>query len=62
MFWKFTLFELKLLLKNRKSWFIAVFLLLFFILFFLYYSQDTPQSLADRKKWKQEYLTRFLIT
>ena len=50
MFWKFTLFELKLLLKNRKSWFIAVFLLLFFILFFLYYSQDTPQSLADRKK------------
>lgn len=50
MFWKFTLFEMKLLLKNRKSWFIAAFLLLFFILFFLYYSQETPLSLADKKR------------
>jgi ABC-2 family transporter protein len=50
MFWKFTLFETKLILKNRKSWFIAVFLLLFFVLFFVYYSQDTPISLADKKR------------
>jgi hypothetical protein len=49
MFWKYTLFETKLLLKNRKSWFIAVFLLIFFILFFMYYSQDTPIPLKVKK-------------
>lgn len=50
MFWKFTLFELKLLLKNRKTWFIAVFLLFFFVLYFMYYSQEPPISLADQKR------------
>ncbi|WP_047985943.1 hypothetical protein [Ornithinibacillus californiensis] len=50
MFWKFTLFETKLLLKNRKSWFVAVFLLVIFALFFMYYSQDEPVSLKDKKR------------
>lgn len=50
MFWKFTRFELKLLFKNRKSWFIAVFFLLFFTLFFIYYSQEVPESLEDKKR------------
>lgn len=50
MFWKFTLFETKILLKDRKSWFIALFLLLFFTLFFMYYSHDEPQTLADQKR------------
>src|SRR5690606_37901908 len=49
MFWKYTRFETKLLLKNRKSWFVAVFLLFFFMLFFMYYSQETPVPL-DKKK------------
>ncbi|MFD2043485.1 hypothetical protein ACFSTA_03745 [Ornithinibacillus salinisoli] len=50
MFWKYTLFETKLLLRNRKSWFIAVFLLLFFLLFFMYYKQDVPLSLVEQKR------------
>ncbi|MEN2467290.1 hypothetical protein [Ornithinibacillus sp. JPR2-1] len=50
MFWKFTLFETKLLLQNRKSWFIAAFLLAFFVLFFMYYSQDQPEPLDNRKR------------
>lgn len=50
MFWKFTLFEIKLLLKNRKSWFIAAFLLVFFVLYFLYYSQDQPDPLDSQKR------------
>lgn len=50
MFWKFSLFELKLLIKNRKNWFIAGFLLLFFLLFFIYYIQEEPLSLADQKR------------
>ncbi|WP_042148874.1 ABC transporter permease [Paucisalibacillus sp. EB02] len=49
MFWKYTSFETKLLLKNRKSWFISVFLLIFFILFFMYYSQETPIPLDAKK-------------
>ncbi|MHA6253275.1 hypothetical protein [Oceanobacillus sp. CAU 1775] len=50
MFWKFSLFELKLLIKNKKNWFIAGFLLLFFLLFFIYYVQEEPVSLADQKR------------
>ncbi|MEN2767597.1 hypothetical protein [Ornithinibacillus xuwenensis] len=50
MFWKFTRFEMDLLLRNRKSWFIAVFLLFFFILFFMYYSQEEPIPLTDQKR------------
>lgn len=50
MFWKFTLFELKLLSKNRKSWFIALFLLCFFVLYFMYYSQEPPLSLVENKR------------
>lgn len=50
MFWKFTFFEIKLLLINRKSWFIAGFLLLFFILFFTYYSQEVPETLVQKKR------------
>ncbi|HAM80570.1 hypothetical protein [Ornithinibacillus bavariensis] len=50
MFWKFTQFETKLILKNRKNWFIAAFLLLFFVLFFIYYSQETPIPLTDKKR------------
>lgn len=50
MFWKFTRFEMKLLFKNRKNWFIAGFFLLFFTLFFIYYSQEVPESLEDKKR------------
>ncbi|MEK4298789.1 hypothetical protein MKY30_05085 [Oceanobacillus sp. FSL W8-0428] len=50
MFWKFSLFEIKLLLRNRKSAFIALFLLLFFPLFFMYYSQEEPETLTEQKR------------
>ncbi len=50
MFRKFSLFEIKLLLRNRKSAFIALFLLLFFPLFFMYYSQEEPETLTEQKR------------
>lgn len=50
MFWKFTSFEGKLLITNRKSWFIAVFLLFFFLLYFIYYSQEEPATIQEQKR------------
>lgn len=54
MFWKYTQFEIKLLLGNRKSWFIALFLLLFFIIYFAYYSQVEPATLIEQKRIEKE--------
>lgn len=54
MFWKYTRFEIKLLLGNRKSWFIALFLLLFFLVYFAYYSQIEPLSLIEQKRIEKE--------
>lgn len=54
MFWKYTLFESKLLLHNRKNWFIAFFLLFFFLVFFIYYSQEEPVTLVDEKREEAE--------
>ncbi|WP_010098654.1 hypothetical protein [Ornithinibacillus scapharcae] len=48
MFWKYTLFEMKLMLRNRKNWFLAVFMLLFFPLFFTYYSQTEIVPLKQK--------------
>ena len=50
MFWKYTLFETKLLLHNRKSWFVSSFLFLFYLLFFINISQVEPTSLIDQKR------------
>lgn len=54
MFWKYTQFETKLLLRNRKSWFIAVFLLLFFLIYFAYYSQVEPLTLIEQKRLEKD--------
>jgi hypothetical protein len=54
MFWKYTYFEWKRLLKSRKSWFIGAFLLFFFLLYFFYYSQDEPPTLHAQKKMETE--------
>ncbi|MDQ0155734.1 hypothetical protein [Robertmurraya andreesenii] len=54
MFWNYTRFETKLLLHNRKSWFIAVFLLLFFLVFFIYDSRAQPQTLIEQKRVEKE--------
>lgn len=64
MFWKFSLFEIKLLLRNRKSAFIALFLLLFFPLFFMYYSQEEPETLTEQKRAETQasYAIFFIIS
>lgn len=54
MFWKYVLFEGKLLVYNRKHWLIAVFLLFFFLVFFIYYSQEEPQTLKEQKEEEAE--------
>lgn len=50
MFWKYLLFELKLLLSNRKNWLLGIVLLLFSPLYFLIYSQAEPETLQGKKK------------
>ena len=50
MFWKYFLFEAKLLLHNRKNLFLGFSLLLFFPVFFIYNSQTEPETLKDLKK------------
>lgn len=49
MFWKYTLFEAKLLLQNRKNWFVAIFLLLFYLIYFMYPNQEEPIPLKEQK-------------
>ncbi|HLR10073.1 MAG TPA: hypothetical protein VK120_01665 [Sporosarcina sp.] len=50
MFWKYTLFESKLALHNRKNWVIALFFLLIFTLLFMYTTNEhPPSSLYDQK-------------
>lgn len=54
MFWKYSRFETKLLLHNRKSLFFAAFLLLFFLLFFMYESEIQPETLIEKKRLERE--------
>lgn len=54
MFWKYSRFETKLLLHNRKSFFFTVFLLLFFLLFFMYESEIEPETLLEKKRGERE--------
>lgn len=50
MFWKYTLFESKLALNNRKNWAIALFFLMIFPLLFMYTaSENAPKSLYEKK-------------
>lgn len=49
MFWKYVLFELKLLLSNRKNWLLCIVILLFFPLYFSVYSQTELETLRDKK-------------
>ena len=50
MFWKYTHFETKLLLRNRKNWFVALFLLIFYLIYFSYPNQEEPISLKEQKR------------
>ncbi|MCG7344610.1 hypothetical protein MHZ92_10715 [Sporosarcina sp. ACRSL] len=56
MFWKYLLFETKLLLHNRKNWLLGIGLILFFLLYYTHYSQT---DIKDIHKLKNEEAQRF---
>ncbi|GEL78498.1 hypothetical protein [Tenuibacillus multivorans] len=49
MFWKYTLFELKFMLYNRKPLIIGIGLIMFFIFYFVHLSQTTPETIKQQK-------------
>ncbi len=51
MFWKYLLFETKLLLHNRKNWLLGIGLILFFP---LYYTQYSQLDIKDMQRLKNE--------
>ena len=58
MYWKYSLFETKLLLHNRKNGFLGLLLLLFFILYFIFsYSQTEQVTLLDEKRMEGNWYT-----
>ena len=56
MFWKYLLFETKLLIHNRKNWLLGIGLILFFP---LYYSQYSQISIKDMQMMKNEEAQHF---
>ncbi|WP_100010305.1 hypothetical protein [Lentibacillus sediminis] len=56
MYRKYWLFEMKLLLRQRKNWFLGLFLLLFFPIFFLVESREEPVSLESQKHYEANML------
>ncbi|WP_339251228.1 hypothetical protein NSQ43_14185 [Sporosarcina sp. FSL W8-0480] len=55
MFWKYLLFETKLLLHNRKNWLLGVALILFFPLYFSQYSQTDIKGLQMKKNEEAQH-------
>jgi len=49
MIFKYALFELKLLLRNKKNWLLGSVLILFFPIFFTYHSESSPETIRDIK-------------
>lgn len=60
MFWKYFLFEAKLLLHNRKNWLLGIALVLYFPVFIYYTNQAPNESLRDVKRAEQEQLQSIL--
>lgn len=56
MFWKYLLFETKLLLHNRKNWLLGIGLILFFPLYYSHYSQI---DIKDMQMLKNEEARHF---
>lgn len=56
MFWKYLLFETKLLLHNRKNWLLGIGIILFFP---LYYSQYSQISIKDTLRLKNDEAHHF---
>ncbi|MFS0688416.1 hypothetical protein AB1K89_04070 [Sporosarcina sp. 179-K 8C2 HS] len=60
MFWKYLLFETKLLMHNRKNWLLGIALILFFPLYYLHYSQTDLEDLLKKKNLdSQQFHTIF---
>lgn len=56
MFWKYLLFETKLLLHNRKNWLLGIGLILFFSLYYSQYSQLDIKDMQMLKKEESEHM------
>jgi len=54
MFWKYLLFESKLLLLNKKNWLLGIALILFFPLYFSYYSKLDFIDIREEKTEEAE--------
>src|SRR5690625_4148998 len=54
MFWKYTIFELKILLLNRKQLFLGILLILFFPIYFQIYLNSEPPTLLSQKYAEKE--------
>ncbi|WP_058950855.1 ABC transporter permease [Oceanobacillus picturae] len=53
MFWKYFLFETKLMVRNRKNLFLGALLALFFPIFFFYYSDTEVETIESEKRSEQ---------
>ncbi len=54
MFWKYLLFETKLLMHNRKNWLLGIVLILFFPLYYFHYSQTDLEDMLKNKNLAAE--------
>src|SRR5690625_516729 len=54
MFWKYTIFELKILLQNRKQLFLGLLLVFFFPVYFQIYFNSEPPTLLSQKHEEKE--------
>ncbi|MFA1820951.1 hypothetical protein ACDX78_12335 [Virgibacillus oceani] len=60
MFWKYFLFETKLMIHNRKNLFLGALLVLFFPIFFFYYSDTEVETIESEKRAEQEMINATL--
>ncbi|MGG0642424.1 ABC transporter permease subunit [Sporosarcina gallistercoris] len=54
MRWNYILFEIKMLVHNRKNWLLGIALILFFPIYYLQYSQTDIKTLQDQKNEEAE--------
>ncbi|MCM3711512.1 hypothetical protein [Sporosarcina luteola] len=60
MFWKYVIFETKLLLLNKKNWLLGVALILFFPLYYSHYSKLDMVDLREEKNEEAENFPEIL--
>ncbi|MBD7908813.1 ABC transporter permease subunit [Sporosarcina gallistercoris] len=54
MRWNYILFEIKMLVHNRKNWLLGIAMILFFPIYYLQYSQTDIKTLQDQKNEEAE--------